>query len=175
MASQLKVDQLLNSSGGTFDGSQLGNVGKVLQVKHVNSSATRYTISAQELTSIPELSITFTKLKANSSLLLLANIASSATHVASYGFQSNGSNLGGSGNTNVSSGAIATQYWGTSTEDYMEQTSYLYLYSNGPTTATYTATAASSWNGSLYNLYINDRVSNDMRSTSTFTIMEIGA
>lgn len=174
MASTIKVDQIQDSNGNQFDGSQLGNVGKVLQVKHVVCSPTRYTISSHELVAIPELSISFTPISPTSTLLIRASVHSSETHAASFGFQKNGTNIGGAGNLNVSSGAIATKYWGTTTNNYMSSTTYEYFYSPGNTaTNTYTATAAASWSGSLYTLYINDRASNDMRSTSTFTIMEI--
>ena len=149
-------------------------VGKVLQVKHAVCSPIRYTISSQELVAIPELSISFTPISPTSKLLIRASIHSSITHVASFGFQKNGTNIGGTGNTNVSSGAIATTYIGSSETNFMSSTTYEYFYSPGNTaTNTYTATAASSWAGVLYSLYINDRASNDMRSTSTFTIMEI--
>lgn len=167
MASVIKVDTILNTDGSTK------TFGKVLQVKSVTSSPTRYTISSAELVNIPDLSISFTRQSSTSHLLLMAMINNNAVHVTSYGFAVNGTAIGGTGNTNVSSGALSTMYWGSSSTNYMENTHLSYMYTSPPTSGTYTARAAASWNGSNYTLYINDRASNDMRSVSTFTIMEI--
>ena len=38
---------------------------------------------------------------------------------------------------------------------------------------TYSVGASSSWSGSVYDLYINDRDGNDMRSISSLTAYEI--
>ena len=46
MASTIKVDEILDSQGNQFDGSQLGNVGKVLQVVHYSDTTNRSTASA---------------------------------------------------------------------------------------------------------------------------------
>lgn len=49
MASIIKVDEILDSQGNQFDGSQLGNVGKVLQVvqaEYVNSASSTNTTFA---------------------------------------------------------------------------------------------------------------------------------
>ena len=44
---------------------------------------------------------------------------------------------------------------------------------NSTNPQTYSVGASSSWDGSLYNLYINDRASNDMRSISSLIAMEV--
>lgn len=179
MAAILKVDQILSSNGSQFDGSQLNNVGKVLQVQYVQCSPTRYTISADSLTAIPDLTINFTPKSATSKILLQSNIYSTETHVSTYGFLETISGtdtaISTLSNTN-SNGSIATIYKGTNTLSCIFTTPISYMInSTGTASRVFKVGATSSWAGSLYTLYINDRDGNDMRSISNFTIMEIGA
>ena len=179
MASIIKVDAILDSNGNQFDGSQLGNVGKVLQVQHVQCSPTRYTISVNALTPIPDLLINFTPKSSTSKILLQSNIYSTETHVSTFGFLENinGSDtvVSNVSNTNTS-GSISTTYRGTNivSNIYANPIAYM-VNSNGTSTRTFKVGATSSWANVLYTLYINDRDSNDMRSVSSFTIYEIGA
>lgn len=71
MASTIKVDEILDSQGNQFDGSQLGNVGKVLQVKsfHDSSVASQYINSTSYQPTSLEISITPSSV--NSKILIL--------------------------------------------------------------------------------------------------------
>lgn len=152
-----------------------GIKGTILQVQYVETSPTRYTINNAELVDIPELSIDITRLSTTSSLLLMATVPNTGTYVCSFGFAEDGVNIGGTANTNVSSGAILTTYRNLGPTAYgeMYNDSFKYMHTPIATTATYTVRASSSWSGTTNTMYINDRDSNDMRSISTFLIMEV--
>lgn len=150
--------------------------GQVMQLRYSQTPANRYLISAQELTAIPSLEVTIQPTHTNSKVLLIAMINSNAVHVNTMGFLRNNVILtsGLPSNNNVSSGSISTTYEGTSTEDHMMNKTLMYM--DMPSTTnpcTYSVGASSSWGGGLYNLYINDRGSNDMRSISSLIAMEI--
>jgi hypothetical protein len=153
--------------------------GEIVQVRMVHSSPTRYLIRSQDLDSsadIPELEISIQPTHTNSKILLVAMINCSATHVTSFGFSRDGSLLtsGLSGNSNVGAGSISTVYDGQDTTDYMYNHHIIFRDSPGVTVPVrYRVRASASWSGSVRDLYINDRVSNDMRSISAFYAMEI--
>lgn len=169
MASTIKVDTILNTDGSTK------SFGKVLQYQTVSTSATRYTISSDTMADIPELSITMAKKSSTSKIYLTAMINNTSQHVSSFGFAANGTNMGPvTGNNSNAVGSLSTTYMGSDRADFIFNTFISYEYSTTSTTAiTYTARASASWAGSPRALYINDRDTNDMRSVSTFTIMEI--
>jgi len=147
--------------------------GAIIQVQHVQSSATRYTISAADITAIPELSISFTPKFSTSKILLQAMINSSQTYVCTFGFLKNGAYILSNTNTN-SAGSIATTYITDTNGANMFNNFISYVDTPGTTSAiTYAAAAASSWAGTNYNLYINDRSDSAMRSISSMTIYEI--
>ena len=76
-------------------------------------------------------------------------------------------------NTN-STGSISTTFDVQSTAEFMHNMTIQYMHTpNSLDSATYTVAACSSWSGTIYALYINDRLYNDMRSISNFTIYEI--
>lgn len=69
MASTIKVDEILDSQGNQFDGSQLGNVGKVLQVKHMQYSTPFSTSSSSFIDT--GLSIDITPTSSSSKFLVI--------------------------------------------------------------------------------------------------------
>jgi len=98
MASTIKVDEILDSQGNQFDGSQLGNVGKVLNVYNVVCSTSISTTSTSPV-DIPE-TITLTPTSVNSKFLLKAIVhhyaQSNSVNVwvaARYNFNRNGETL----------------------------------------------------------------------------------
>jgi|TARA_Y100000015_G_scaffold11725_1_gene11228 hypothetical protein len=150
--------------------------GQVMQLRYAQTPATRYLIRSQNLTAIPNLEVTIQPSHTNSKILLMAMINSNATHVNTMGFLRNNSILtdGVPGNSNVSSGSVMTRYEGDSTESHLRNSFLMYMdHPNTTNPLTYTVGASSSWSGSLYNLYINDRSSNDMRCISNLIAVEI--
>ena len=147
--------------------------GMVIQTAFVNSSRNRQNVYSDSLTNIPELSISFACKYSNSWLLLRASIPATGRHVTTFGFKANGSNIYNLNNTN-SDGSVSTNYRGDDTDSYMRSFFIQGRYYPGTTGAiTYTVAGTASWSGGVRNCYTNDRDSNDMRSTSTFTIMEV--
>jgi len=109
---------------------------------------------------------------------LIAMVSSTCSHVTSFGFFRDGNLItsGLSGNSNVSNGAVTTQYEGSGYDNasYMYSVPVHYHDSPGTTNAvTYTVGASASWGGSIRDLYINDRDSNDMRGVSTLLALEV--
>jgi len=150
--------------------------GQVMQLRYAQTPGTRYLIRSQNLTAIPNLEVTIQPSHTNSKILLMAMINSNATHVNTLGFLRNNSILtdGLPSNSNVSSGSVMTRYEGDSTESHMRNSFIMYMdHPNTTNPLTYTVGASSSWSGSLYNLYINDRSSNDMRCISNLIAVEI--
>jgi hypothetical protein len=153
--------------------------GCIVQVQYAETSATRYTISSQNIDDIPDLSISFTPKFITSKLLLVAMINSSATYVSTFGFKKDGTNMISStdANNSNSTGSISTTYEGGASSDIylMRNMTIQYMHTpNSLDSATYTVAACSSWAGTLYTLSINDaNGGNDKRSISNFIIYEI--
>lgn len=150
--------------------------GKIIQLRYSQTPGTRYLIQSNELTAIPSLEVTIQPTHTNSKILLLAMVNCSANHVTSFGFLRNNSILtsGLPGNTNVGSGSIATTYDGQDTEDYMYNNNIMYMdMPNTTNPCTYSVGVSASWGGGVRNLYVNDRVSNDMRSISSLVAVEV--
>ena len=150
--------------------------GQVMQVRYAQTPAVRYLIRAQNLTAIPNLEVTIQPSHTSSKILLIAMVNSNAIHVNTMGFLRNNSILtdGLPSNNNVSSGSVSTTYTGDSTEDHMMNKVLMYMdHPSSTNPLTYTVGASSSWGGTLYNLYINDRASQDMRSISSLIAVEI--
>jgi hypothetical protein len=177
MTSTMRFDKWENSLGGGNVSLESGNFyspGSIIQIQHAQTPGTKYTISAADITAIPELTINFIPKFANSRILLHAMINSSATYVATYGFLKNGAYLSGITNTN-SQGSVATTYYGGAVAESNVYNNFI-SYSEFPGTTssiTYSAAACSSWSGTNYTLHINDRSDSTMRGMSTFTVMEI--
>jgi len=152
---------------------QIAAPGMVVQTAWVNSSRNRQNVFSDSLANIPELSIAFAAKYSNSWLLLRANIQATGRHVSTFGFKANGANIYNLTNTN-SDGSVTTTYFGDDSDSYLRTFFIMGRYYPGTTgTITYTCAASASWSGGTRNCYINDRDSNDMRGSSTFTIMEI--
>jgi hypothetical protein len=147
--------------------------GEVIQTQYVQSSA-RQTISAADVAAITALTINITPRFANSRILLRAMVNSSATYVSTYSFLKNDTQMSGTVTNNNSSGGIATVYQFDTSGNNMENI-YLEYMDTASSTAliNYKVAACSSWAGTSYNLYINDRSDSTMLSISTFTVQEI--
>ena len=106
----------------------------------------------------------------------MAMINTNARYVSSWGFLRNNSILtsGLNGNTNVGSGSVSTTYFDGNRAGDMRNIFIQYMdMPNTTNPLTYSVGASSSWSGSVYDLYINDRDGNDMRSISSLTAYEI--
>ena len=150
--------------------------GEVVQAKFASTPPNRYLIRDNNLTQIPDLEVSIAPTHTNSKIVLMAMITGNARHVTSFGFFRDGNLItsGLNGNTNVSSGSVATTYTGDDTDDHMYSWPVNYHDTPGTTNAvTYTVGASASWGGSIRDLYINDRSSNDMRSVSTLLALEV--
>lgn len=167
-----------NGAGWFLLGGEDNDVGegRILQLRYSQTPPTRYLIQSNDLTAIPSLEVTIQPSHTNSKILLLAMVNSSANHVTSFGFLRNNSILtnGLPGNSNVGSGSVATTYDGQDTEDYIYSNTIMYMdMPNSTNPQTYSVGASASWSGSVRNLYINDRVSNDMRCISSLIAVEV--
>ena len=150
--------------------------GEVVQAKFASTPPDRYLIRNNNLVQIPNLEVSIAPTHTNSKIVLMAMITGNARHVTSFGFFRDGNLItsGLNGNTNVSSGSVATTYTGDDTDDHMYSWPVNYHDTPGTTNAvTYTVGASASWGGSIRDLYINDRSSNDMRSVSTLLALEV--
>jgi len=188
----------VSSANGANGANGLDGVdSKVLQIQYEDSNAV-VTIAQQNVSAISVLDVNISPIKTNTKLLLEANIISNAYYVSSFGFAlkqgSNYTPVIGGGNTNTSSdNAISTLFSygdtfaaagagaGGFTIDYLAENmyslKYRYLYTQSGLTPvgglTFAPTACSSWANSLYTLIINNRLNNDMLSTSSITVKEI--
>ena len=150
--------------------------GEVVQAKFASTPPNRYLIRNNNLTQIPDLEVSIAPTHTNSKIVLMAMITGNARHVTSFGFFRDGNLItsGLNGNSNVSSGSVATTYTGDDTSDHMYSWPVNYHDTPGTTNAvTYTVGASASWDGSIRDLYINDRGGNDMRSVSTLLAIEV--
>ena len=189
----------VSSANGANGANGLDGVdSKVLQIQYEDSNAV-VTIAQQNVFPITELSINISPIKTTTKLLLEANIISNAYYVSSFGFAYMNTTpptfLGKSttiNNTN-SKNAVATLFSygdafaaagagaGGFTIDYLAENmyslKYRYLYTQSGLTPvgglTFAPTACSSWANSVYTLIINNRLNNDMLSTSSITVKEI--
>jgi len=161
-----------------LDAGSVGGSGQIIQVRYAQTPPTTYTISSTGIAAISGLSISFTPRFATSRILLQAMINHNAQYVTSLGFLKNGGYIGPITRAvnNSSDGSVSTVYFGAGTTDigYAWNSFVQYYDTAGDTTArTYAAAASTSWSSVAYSLIINDRTSNDMRSISSFVIMEI--
>lgn len=167
-------DSLGNIKASIKSGGQLYEPGTIVQVQNAVTPTSRYGIQAQDISAIPGLEINFTPIFSNSKILLRAMINSNAQHVSTYGFLKNNSAIISNTNTN-SNGSIATMYPNSDVAGNMWNIYIEYMDTvTSTSTINYKAAACASWAGDTSRtLWINDRDSNDMRSISTLTIMEI--
>ena len=147
-----------------------------MQAKFASTPPDRYLVRSNELAQIPNLEVSIAPTHTNSKIVLIAMVVSNARHVSSFGFFRDGNLItnGLSGNTNVGSGSVATSYYGEDDGGRVRPIPVHYHDTPGTTNAvTYTVGASASWSGSIRDLYINDRDSNDMRSVSTLLALEV--
>ncbi len=190
----------VSSADGANGANGLDGVdAKVLQIQYKESNAA-VTITQQNVYPITGLSVTINPIKSNTKLLLEANIVSNAYYVSSFGFAYMNTTpftrLGGNTNTN-STNAISTLFsygdaWAASpsrttpnptgfspdfSAENMYSLKYRYLYTQSGLTPvgglTFAPTACSSWSNAINTLTINNRLNNDMLSTSSITVKEI--
>ena len=150
--------------------------GQIMQMRYSQTPPDRYLITAQNLSPIPNLEVTIQPSHTDSKILLMAMINTNARYVSSWGFLRNNSILtsGLNGNTNVGSGSVSTTYFDGNRAGDMRNIFIQYMdMPNTTNPLTYSVGASSSWSGSVYDLYINDRDGNDMRSISSLTAYEI--
>lgn len=150
--------------------------GQIMQMRYAQTPASRYLIQSQDLSPIPNLEVTIQPSHTNSKVLLVAMINSNARHVTSFGFLRNNGILtsGLSGNTNVGSGSVATTYHDRDAGgDMFNCVIQMMDMPNTTNPCTYSVGVSASWGGSVRDLYINDRDSNDMRSISSLAAYEI--
>ena len=171
----LRTDQIQSTTGLPI----LKSTGSIIQVVYGDMGSNTSSISSQDLSVIPNCSVTITPTRSSSKILLISHIVHNGWYVCSFGFSRSGSIIGGNGNTNVSSGSIATFYMGhssTTDQGWCLSTTIQYLDSPATTSAiTYSPMASSSWAGAIYNITINDRIGANMRSLTSITAMEIVA
>ena len=150
--------------------------GQIMQMRYAQTPPDRYLIQSQDLSPIPNLEVTIQPSHTDSKILLMAMINTNARYVSSWGFLRNNSILtsGLNGNTNVGSGSVSTTYFDGNRAGDMRNIFIQYMdMPNTTNPLTYSVGASSSWSGSVYDLYINDRDGNDMRSISSLTAYEI--
>lgn len=157
--------------------------GTVLQYFHDMTPATRYTINCQNLSdadsTIPGLSVTITPTRSTSKIVIGAHIHHNGRHVTSFGFKKDGailtSGLDNASNNANTAYAVVTLYDGSDVDNYAYDSSFTYADTSvvPGIPVTYTVAGTASWSGTARDLYINDRVGNDMRSISTMFVMEV--
>jgi hypothetical protein len=154
--------------------------GSVVQVVYATTGFVNQTINSATPVLINGLSASITPKFANSAILIEAVVAASWSYVSSVHVFRNGSNLipahGGnsqSGGTN----ALWTHYQSSQETDRPNQLfPFPVLYQDLPnttTTLTYDLRANSGWAGGAVALYINNRLQQDMLSSSHMKLTEI--
>ena len=188
----------VSSANGANGANGLDGIdSKVLQIQYKESN-TVVTIAQQNITPITGLRVNISPISATSKILLEANIMTNAYYVSSFGFAlgttAQFTRLGGN-TTDNSTNAISTLFsYGDAyaasrttpnptgfSPDYsaenMYSVTYRYLYTQSGLTPVgglnFDACACSSWNGQLFTLTINNRLNNDVLSTSSITVKEI--
>lgn len=151
-----------------------GGSNQIINAYSVNTGATRQDITSSTWAAITGLSVTLTPVSASSRFILLSSIQNSGTYVNSFTFFKNSSSLLSHANTNET-GAIRTTFTGQNDSDnYQWETSLSYVDAPATTSSiTYDVRATTSWNGTTSTLRINDRLANDMRGVSSFTVLEM--
>lgn len=149
---------------------------RVVQIKTASSGPARQTISSINPVAITGLSISITPKYTSSLIIVEAQIATSATHVSSFGvFKDGNKTVSTSGFTNTNEpGMQVTTYEGSTSTGLMWSIPLLWSETSGSTSPrTYQIYGTSGWSNTTYTLYINDRGSNDMASYSHMTVMEV--
>lgn len=151
--------------------------GHVIQANTVTIGPAHQTISSTDPQPIIGLEVVITPKFANSEILIISSIASSATYVSSFGiFRDDVSTANTSGvtNTNENNMQLTVYEEANTTLSRMRQHTVIHSeLANNTSQRYYNVYATSGWSGTSYDLIINNRASLDMASFSTLTVMEI--
>lgn len=159
-----------------IDPSAVAASGAVIQVQKAITQG-RQTINSASMTEISGLVINFTPKSDDSTIILEAMISTSNTHVCSWGFYKDDTTMRTTtgNNTNVTESLATTYDQSIGSNTGSMHTVFLLDYETNTSTTQreYAVRGVATWSSTNYNLYINDRASDDMASFSTFTIWEI--
>lgn len=157
-------------------------VGQVIQSVSATTGfgTTKQVIYSTTKQAVTGLSVTITPQYSNSKMLIFGVFVSSATYVVGLAIYKNGSSLI-TNNTQTLQTDGTKNLWTiygdhTTSQAYNFAEPFMYEDTVSNTNATtYQIYANSGYNGNRYNLHINDRSSDDMRSQSWITVQEIRA
>ena len=151
----------------------------IVQSQMAVSGPARQTIASLTPVIISGLSINFTPIAANSTILVKATIISTQTFVSNWSVYKNGlptvSTAGFTNNSSSDGNANITTFNGLATteEGTLWPTTLIWSEISGSLAPrTYDIRAQSEWLNTAYNLHINNRVSNDMASFSFLKVIE---
>ena len=154
--------------------------GEVVQAKYANNNWAYQTISSATPVALTGLSLSITPKFANSIILIQGMVTASWTYVSSLHIYRDGTELIANHGSNSQSGgatALWTHYQSSQEASRPNQVfPFPVLYADSPNSTssiTYDFRANSGWSGGTEILYLNTRESNDMRGTSTISVMEI--
>lgn len=178
MASIIKVDNILDSNGNAFDGSQLANVGKVLQVHNFVNNLT----TATTATTYDHFDVNITPVRANSKFFIACNMK--ASHTASnslyfmIGINSNFDLASGGRGYPSATGSIFMEAYGNSHSSNAQIDQYLgdYMYQHSGSNSFNVKIRHYLQSGTMYlnYAYTYDDLSRG-RPQSTLQVWEIGA
>ena len=163
---------------GTLRSQNAITAGGVIQIRTAVAGPNRQLINSATPQPIVGLSISFTPAVATSRILIQAFVSTSATYVSSFGIFKNGQpTVSTAGFTNQSFPNMQVTCYGNAGNTSPEYMNNIPVTHTEPalTTAarTYAVYGLSRWSGTSYNLWINNRNSNDMASFSHMIIYEI--
>jgi hypothetical protein len=163
---------------GTLRSQNAITAGGVIQIRTAVAGPNRQLINSATPQPISGLSINFTPAVATSRILIQAFVSTSATYVSSFGIFRNGQpTVSTSGFTNQTYPNMqVTRYGdaGNGSPEYMHNIPVTHTEIAGTATArTYQVYGLSKWYSGTYNLWINNRNSNDMAAFSHMIIYEI--
>lgn len=155
-------------------GGWISSGGKVKNIYYTETPAERQDIYSNDPTIINGLSMTITPETEESTFIIVANVSSTFTYVASLLCFVNGVSLHSHENNSSAHGSIATVYRGNNDTNQMISVPLHARYdASGIEDITVDIRAVSNWEGNAKHMYINDRASNDMRTVSTMIIYEV--
>ena len=165
MASTIKVDEILDSQGNEFDGSQLGNVGKVLQIQRFAITTDMGTITTTTLIN-SGLGITITPKSSTSKLLVTAHLQFDDEATTSDGIGASIYRDGVNLHSGMRAGFGSFTYNAPSVDNYMLSITEAFIDSNSTSTTRFDL-YVSTWSGTARRL-------NGHAGQSYITVWEIG-
>lgn len=182
--SNLVVGQLQGLAANGFNislasGSSLSIPGSVVQVKNATTGFVNQTINSATPQAVTGLSVSITPKKSTNLILIDGVLVSSWTYVSSIHIYKNGSDvISNHGGNSQSGGATAlwTHYaaaFGASEDKIMPFSFQYYETANTTSATTYAIYANAGWSGAASIMYINNRNSNDMLSSSWMRVTEV--